>query len=156
MNIRERLKQRVEAGAQEQLIEIDGARVIVRGRSDVRPLREAWLISDDEAEEGAKVLSKKLKSLYKLDGGVTPNEYRECKLISMVAFDEQKKPLDEIFVAALCRVDSIAFMAALAAAMTVTGILDPVSLTSGNLLASANGSDSSGVSSGQPESPAQS
>lgn len=140
MTIRERLKNRIESGPREETVNLDGTTVIIRGRSDARLVREAWLISDDEAAAGATALSKKLKSLYKLDGGVSASEYKECKLISMLAFDEERKPLDELFVAACCRTDSLMYMAMLAACMRVSGLLDPANLTAGNSPASADAS----------------
>lgn len=143
MTIRERLKAKIDAGIREETCVIDGATVILRGTCDSRYMREAWLLDDDSADEGARELSKKLKSLYKLKGGVSGREYKESTLISMVAFDEKGVALDPLFVAALCRVDSIAYMALLSAAMRVTGLLDPVSVTAGNSPASAGGSGSS-------------
>lgn len=140
MDIRERLKNRVESGLREETVTVDGTSVLVRGRSDARFVREAWLIGEDEAEAGAKVLSKKLKSLYGIDGGVTGSEYKECKLMSMLAYDTKGKPLDEIFCAAMCRTDSLFYLALLAAAMRVSGLLDPASLTAGNSTASADAS----------------
>lgn len=143
MTIRERLKAKIDAGTREETVSIDGATVILRGTCDSRYMREAWLLDDDSAAEGAKEISKKLKSLYKLKTGIDGREYREATLISMVATDEKGVALDPIFVAALCRVDSLAYMALLNAAMRVTGLLDPVSMTAGNSPASAGGSGSS-------------
>lgn len=154
MTIRERIQKIKQDGEREEVIDLLGVRAVVRGSADTELMNKTILLSEEDAKSKAVELTRKLKAHFGIEGKeIPPSEVGNIVLVSECVKPEDGKALSPVEVAVLYRRDFLVYMAALGAAMSVTGFVDMDTIIAGNSEASADGSGTNAVSSGQPESP---